>query len=144
MSIYQHGTFNTISQTNATISGGVTVWSRIGKKYQGGGYIDTSSLNAGDIIPAGTPVIFDGPGKQVTLVTGSALTLANLAKVNGLTENDVCIPTGVAEATCAVVYDGKIYANRANGGNGLPASLKAQLPAIEFIYEGDAPAEPES
>lgn len=144
MNTYQHGTFNTISQTKTTISGGVTVWSRVGKKYQGGGYIDTSSLNPGDIVPAGTPVIFDGPGKQVTLVTGSALTIANLAKVNGLTENDVCIPTGVVEAACAVVYDGKIYANRANGGNGLPASLKAQLPAVEFIYEGDAPAEPES
>lgn len=144
MNNYQHGTFNTISQTETTIGGGVTVWSRVTKKYQGGGYIDTSTLNPGDIIPAGTPVIFNGPGAQVTLVTGTAATQANMAKVNGLTENDVCIPTGVAEASCAVVYDGRIYANRANGGNGLPASLKAQLPAVEFIYEGEVPAEPES
>lgn len=144
MNTYQHGTSNTISQTEVPVGSGMTVWSRVGKKYQSGGYIDTADLNPGDIIPAGAPAIFNGPGQQVIPVTGSAATKANMAKVNGLIENDVCIPTGVAEASCAVVYDGKVYANRANGGNGLPASLKAQLSAIEFIYEGEAPAEPES
>lgn len=142
MNEYQHGTFNTIAQNKAVIGSGVAVWSRVNKKYQGGGSIDTTNLNPGDVIPAGTPVIFEGSDKPVTIVTGAAATVANMAKVNGLTENDVCIPTGVVEAACAVVYDGKIYANRANGGNGLPASLKAQLPAVEFIYEGEVPTEP--
>lgn len=144
MSNYLDGTFNTIAQNSTEIGGGCAVWARVNKCFQGGGYIDTTSLTPGTVIPAGTPVIFDGPGKKVTLVTGTALTKANLAKVNGLIFNDVCIPTGVVETTCAVVYDGKVYANRANGGNGLQVSLKAQLPCIEFIYEGAAPAEPGS
>lgn len=144
MSNYLDGSFNTIAYNSTNIGGGCTVWARVYKCFQGGGYIDTTSLTPGTVIPAGTPVILEGPGKKVTLVTGTALTKANLAKVNGLTFNDVCIPTGVVEATCAVVYSGKVYANRANGGNGLQASLKAQLPGIEFIYEGTAPAEPGS
>lgn len=144
MSNYQDGTFNTIAYNSTEIGGGCVVWARVNKCYQGGGYIDTTSLTPGTVIPAGTPVIFAGPGQKVTLVTGSALTKANLAKVNGLIKDDVCIPTGVKEAACAVAYDGRIYANRANGGNGLQASLKAQLPAVEFIYEGTVPAEPGS
>lgn len=140
MNDYQHGTFNTISQASASIGGDFPVWSRVREKYQGGGWIDTSSLSPGDVIHAGTPVIFNGSGKEVTIV--KITDKANLAKVNGLVFNDVCIPTGVVEATCAVVRNGRIYANRANGGDGLPRSLESQLPGIEFVYEGDAPAEP--
>ena len=92
------------------------------------------------MIHAGTPVIFQGPGQKVIIVKITDAT--NLPKVNGLIFDDVCIPSGVVEATCAVCYDGRIYANRANGGNGLPESLKAQLPAVEFVYDGAAPAEP--
>lgn len=138
----QNGTFNTIAQNTESVGGGFTVWARVDKVYQGGGYLDLDTLNAGDVIAAGTPVIFDGPGKKITVVTGTAATKANLAKVNGLVFNDVCIPSGAVEATCAVVRAGRIYASRANGGNGLQKSLEAQLPMIEFIYEGDAPAEP--
>lgn len=140
MENYQFGTFNTISQSSASIGGDFPVWSRRNKCYQGGGWIDTTDLNPGDVIHAGTPVIFQGPGQKVIIVKITDAT--NLPKVNGLIFDDVCIPSGVVEATCAVCYDGRIYANRANGGNGLPASLKAQLPAVEFVYEGAAPAEP--
>ncbi len=140
MNDYQHGTFNTISQAKFSIGGDYPVWARMNKCYQGGGWIDTTDLEPGTVIHAGTPVIFQGPGKQVIVV--KITDAENLAKVNGLVFNDVCIPTGVVEATCAVAYDGRIYANRANGGDGLPMSLKAQLPAVEFVYEGDAPAEP--
>lgn len=141
MNDYQFGTFNTISQAKASIGGDYPVWARVNKCYQGGGWIDKSKYNPGDVIHAGTPVIFQGAGKEVIVVDITDAT--NLPKVNGLIFNDVCIPTGVVEAACAVCYDGRIYANRANGGNGLPLSLKAQLPAVEFVYEGDAPAEPE-
>lgn len=140
MENYQFGTLNTISQASASIGGDFPVWSRRNKCYQGGGWIDTTDLNPGDVIHAGTPVIFQGPGQKVIIVKITDAT--NLPKVNGLIFDDVCIPSGVVEATCAVCYDGRIYANRANGGDGLPASLKAQLPAVEFVYEGAAPAEP--
>lgn len=140
MENYQFGTFNTISQSSASIGGNFPVWSRRNKCYQGGGWIDTTGLKPGDVIHAGTPVIFQGSGQKVTVVKITDAT--NLPKVNGLIFDDVCIPSGVVEAACAVCYDGRIYANRANGGDGLPASLKAQLPAVEFVYEGNAPAEP--
>lgn len=140
MENYQFGTFNTISQASASFGGDFPVWSRRNKCYQGGGWIDTSDLNPGDVIHAGTPVIFQGPGQKVIIVKITDAT--NLPKVNGLIFDDVCVPSGVVEATCAVCYDGRIYANRANGGDGLPKSLMAQLPAVEFVYDGDAPAEP--
>ena len=140
MNDYQSGTFNTISQSRHTIGGSFPVGSRRNTCYQGGGWIDTTGLDPGTVIHAGTPVIFQGPGKQVIIV--KITDAENLSKVNGLTFDDVCVPSGCVEATCAVCYDGRIYASRANGGDGLPLSLKAQLPAVEFVYEDDAPAEP--
>ena len=135
------GTFNTISQGKVfEIGGDYPVWARVREVYQGGGNIPLEGLNPGDVIHAGTPVIFDGPGKDVIIV--KITDGENLAKVNGLIWNDVSIPNDCISATCAVVRNGRIYANRANGGEGLPKSLMAQLPGIEFVYEGEAPAEP--
>ena len=59
-----------------------------------------------------------------------------LTDVNGLVFNDVCIPTGCTLATCAVVYAGRIYADRVFGG-GIPASVEKQLPMIEFVRESE-------
>ena len=135
------GTFNTIAQGDVfSIGGDFPVWTRKNKLYQGGGNIPDAKRVAGTVIPAGTPVIFNGPGKDVTIVEITDKT--NLAKVNGLTSDDVVIPTGCISASVGVCYDGRIYANRANGGKGLPKSLMSQLPAVEFVYEGEAPAEP--
>lgn len=135
------GTFNTIAQGEVfSIVGDYPVWTRKNKLYQGGGNIPLDGLDAGTVIPAGTPVIFNGPGKDVTIV--KITDAENLAKVNGLTSDDVAIPAGCVSATCGVCYDGRIYANRANGGEGLPKSLMSQLPAVEFVYEDEAPAEP--
>lgn len=136
------GTFNTISQGKVfEIGGDFPVWVNQQNLllYPGGNYIELSGdYNAGDVIHAGTPVIYEGPGKKATIVEISDA--ENLKKVNGLIFNDVCIPNDCISATCAVAYSGIIYANRANGGEGLPESLKAQLPQITFIYEGEAPA----
>lgn len=59
-----------------------------------------------------------------------------LADVNGLVFEDVCIPEGCILATCAVVRAGRIYADRVFGG-GIPKSVEAQLPMIEFVRESD-------
>lgn len=56
--------------------------------------------------------------------------------VNGLVFEDVCIPEGCILATCAVVRAGRIYADRVFGG-GIPKSVEAQLPMIEFVRESD-------
>lgn len=127
----QAGTFNTIGKGSAQIGGHFPIWSRVDHVYQGGGVINTADLNAGDVIPAGTMVHFDGPGKPVTIVAADASTTV-LKTVNGLIYNDVCIPEGCTLATCAVVRAGRIYADRA----GLPAGIDAILPMIEFVREG--------
>ena len=136
------GTFNTIAQgTVFEIGGDYPVWvGPMRELYPGGGNIDLSEYSAGDIIHAGTPVIYNGPGKDVTIV--EITDAENMKNVNGLVFNDVCVPENCISATCAVAYKGKIYANRANGGEGLPKSLKSVLPEITFIYEGEAPADP--
>lgn len=54
--------------------------------------------------------------------------------VNGLTFEDVCIPEGCTLATCAVVRNGRIYADRVVGATILPA-MEANLPMIEFVRE---------
>lgn len=59
-----------------------------------------------------------------------------LTKVNGLVFEDVCIPEGCILATCAVVRAGRIYADRVFGG-GIPKSVEARLPMIEFVRESD-------
>ena len=235
MNARQLGTFNTIAQNGVQIGGDFPVWSRVDKLYQGGGYLDLTKFKPGDVIHAGTMVKFNGPGKQVEVITAegvagvkevvtltvkkgctangdlilvlngkfvevpltttentaelvaaeiekkkSVLTEWNVSKsgatvtftqktakettvnavyvnntgadtemaitakgvtasgslsdVNGLVWNDVCIPEGVTLATCAVVYAGRIYADRVFGG-GIPSSVEAQLPMIEFVHE---------
>lgn len=69
---FQNGTFNTISQNSAQFGGNFPVWSRVKELFQGGGKINLTGLKAGDIIGAGTPVVFAGPGKEVTLLRGEA------------------------------------------------------------------------
>lgn len=59
-----------------------------------------------------------------------------LTDVNGLVFEDVCIPEGCILATCAVVRAGRIYADRVFGV-GIPKSVEAQLPMIEFVRESD-------
>lgn len=235
MNTRQSGTFNTIAQNGMQIGGDFPVWSRIDKVYQGGGYLDLTKFKPGDVIHAGTMVKFNGPGKQVEVITadgvagvkevvtltvkkgcstnGNLILILNgksaeialtttentpqlvaakieaakstftewnasisgatvtftqknakgtvgnavyanntgadtemiitakgitasgsLANVNGLVWNDVCIPEGATLATCAVVYAGRIYADRVFGG-GIPASVEKQLPMIEFVHE---------
>ena len=123
---YNYGTFNTVAKSGITFGGDFPIWARVEDVFVGGGTVTGS---AGDVIKAGTMVIFNGAGKAVTIVKATDTT--NLSKVNGIIWNDVCIPEGKLVATCAVVRKGRIYADRA----GIPASVEAQLPMIEFVRE---------
>lgn len=133
MANLQKGTFNTIAQGSAEFGGSFPVWSRVDKLYQGGGFLDVADYNAGDVIGAGTMVIFNGAGKEVTIV--KATDTDNLEKVNGLIFEDVCIPEGCIHATCAVVKSGRIYADRV--ASGIPAAVEdnVRLAEIEFVRE---------
>lgn len=87
----QLGTFNTIGQFQSRFGGHFPVWSRVDKLYQGGGTIDTSGYDPGDVIPAGTMVKFNGPGKQVQIITSDGVTGAKevlkLKITKGCTKN---------------------------------------------------------
>lgn len=56
--------------------------------------------------------------------------------VNGFIFEDVLIPEGCTLATCAVVRNGRIYADRVIGAEILPAMETNMRQAIEFVREG--------
>lgn len=72
MKQFIRGTFNTMYSGAAEFGGGFPVWARVKELYQGGGRIDHSKFSAGTVIGAGTPVVFNGPGKDVKIVAGPA------------------------------------------------------------------------
>lgn len=90
-----------------------------------------AQLYAYMFIPGNTGVTGDIEGTVKGAPAGGKLT-----DVNGLVFEDVCIPEGCILATCAVVRAGRIYADRVFGG-GIPKSVEAQLPMIEFVRESD-------
>lgn len=103
------------------------MWARIDKCIQFGRKIDLSGYSAGDVIPAGTMVIWNNSSDTVTVVAASDT--ESLASVNGLIREDVVIPDGAVFASCAVVIAGKIWADMTD----IPTSVESQLPMIEFI-----------
>lgn len=90
-----------------------------------------AQLYAYMFIPGNTGVTGD-----IEETVKGALAGGMLTDVNGLVFEDVCIPEGCILATCAVVRAGRIYADRVFGG-GIPKSVEAQLPMIEFVRESD-------
>lgn len=129
----QSGTFNTIGGFNSEIGGNHVVWVRVERVEHFGGNLDVSAYNVGDVIPAGSMLIFDQTANTIEVV--KATDTEKLANVNGLLLNDICIPSNPVLATGAIVTSGKIYADRA-GADGIPPSVEANLPMISFIREG--------
>ena len=128
------GTFNTIVQGSQKIGESKVIWSRVRELYQGGGTIDPDKFPPNTIIPAGTMVKFNGPGKEVDIVTADGnpgtkevniLVIANGATAEGnisitLNGNDVNValtgnetPEAIAAAIAATAFAG--YNVTANG-----------------------------
>lgn len=128
------GTFNTIVQGSQKIGESKVIWSRVRELYQGGGTIDPNKFPPNTIIPAGTMVKFNGPGKEVDIVTADGsegtkevniLVIANGAEEAGnisitLNGNDVNValtgnetPEAIAAAIAAATFTG--YSVTANG-----------------------------
>lgn len=81
---FQKGrTFNTMMQQSMQFGGDFPVWSRVDKVYQGGGTIDLSKFQPGDVIHAGTMVKFNGAGKQVQVITADGV--AGIKEVDKIT-----------------------------------------------------------
>lgn len=150
------GTQNTMSQkTGIQLTGDVQVWARVDKVAHLGRLVDLEDYEAGDLIPAGTGLIFtsnqyaeivDIAELAETVATGSAAgaseeeaaagtaASAKLAEVNCLSYNDVRIPDGCIRATIAGVEAGKIWAEAAGITEDASKLLTGLHGNIDFIY----------
>lgn len=129
------GTVNTIGASKTEIGGGKVVWAEVRRVIQFGRKIKLASYHAGDVIPAGSMVVWDNESDECTIVKASELAAPDgsgtveASSINGLTYTDVCIPEGCTDATTAIVISGKIWADATD----VPASVEKNLPMIEFI-----------
>lgn len=128
------GTQNTMSQkTGIQLTGDVQVWARVDKVAHLGRLVDLEDYEAGDLIPAGTGLIFTS-NQYAEIVDIATASNEKLAQVNCLSYNDVRIPDGCIRATIAGVEAGKIWAEAA----GITAEKAALLTGlhgnIDFIY----------
>lgn len=125
-------TNNVMATYSKEVGGDYPVWIKKGDNLQGGGLVNVADIPTDTgVLQEGTMLIFNGIGKAVTVVKSTDTD--NLAKVNGLLSERVRIPLDktVIDVTCAITREGKIFADRA----GIPASVEALLPKIEFVRE---------
>lgn len=129
------GTVNTIGKRKFELGGGQVVWAEVRRVIQFGRKIDVSKYNAGDVIPAGSMVVWNNTSDTCTIVKASELKApegsgtVEASTINGLTFEDVVIPEGAVDATCAIVTSGKIWADATD----VPTVVEKNLPMIEFV-----------
>lgn len=125
-------TDDTAAKVAAKIAAGTyTGWTA---KAKGDVVTFTASANEAKEAPVFAAAATGVEAEFEVLVEGVDPDGSDLTDVNGLIFEDVYMPEGTIHATCAVVRNGRIYADRVLGG-GLPASIESQLPAIEFVRE---------
>ena len=128
------GTQNTMSQKTGTpLTGDVQVWARVDKVAHLGRLVDLEDYEAGDLIPAGTGLIFTS-NQYAEIVDIATASNEKLAQVNCLSYNDVRIPDGCIRATIAGVEAGKIWAEAAGISEEKAALLTGLHGNIDFIY----------
>lgn len=128
------GTQNTMSQKTGTpLTGDVQVWARVDKVAHLGRLINLDDYEAGDLIPAGTGLIFTS-NQYAEIVDIATASNEKLAQVNCLSYNDVRIPDGCIRATIAGVEAGKIWAEAAGITEEKSALLTGLHGNIDFIY----------
>lgn len=116
---------------NKIAAGSYTGWTA---EAEGDVVTFTASDNEAKEAPAFAAAATGVEAEFEVLVEGVDPDGSDLTDVNGLIFEDVYMPEGTIHATCAVVRNGRIYADRVLGG-GLPSSIESQLPAIEFVRE---------
>lgn len=138
----------TLDDTAVTIAVAATddTAAKVANKIAAGSYTGWTAEAEGDVV---TFTASDNEAKEAPVFAAAATGVeavfkvlvkgidpdgSSLEDVNGLIFEDVYMPEGTIHATCAVVRNGRIYADRVLGG-GLPSSIESQLPAIEFVRE---------
>lgn len=138
----------TLDGTGVTIAVAATddTAAKVANKIAAGSYTGWTAEAEGDVVtftasdneakeaPAFAAAATGVEAEFEVLVKGVDPDGSSLEDVNGLIFEDVYMPEGTIHATCAVVRNGRIYADRVLGG-GLPSSIESQLPAIEFVRE---------
>lgn len=138
----------TLDGTDVTIAVAATddTAAKVAAKIAAGTYTGWTAEAEGDVVtftasdneakeaPAFAAAATGVEAEFEVLVKGIDPDGSSLDDVNGLIFEDVYMPEGTIHATCAVVRNGRIYADRVKGG-GLPSSIESQLPAIEFVRE---------
>lgn len=138
----------TLDGTGVTITVAATddTAAKVANKIAAGSYTGWTAEAEGDVVtftasdneakeaPAFAAAATGVEAEFEVLVKGVDPDGSSLEDVNGLIFEDVYMPEGTIHATCAVVRNGRIYADRVLGG-GLPSSIESQLPAIEFVRE---------
>lgn len=138
----------TLDGTDVTITVAATddTAAKVANKIAAGSYTGWTAEAEGDVVtftasdneakeaPAFAAAATGVEAEFEVLVEGVDPDGSDLTDVNGLIFEDVYMPEGTIHATCAVVRNGRIYADRVLGG-GLPSSIESQLPAIEFVRE---------
>jgi hypothetical protein len=138
----------TLDGTDVTIAVAATddTAAKVATKIAAGSYTGWTAEAEGDVVtftasdneakeaPAFAAAATGVEAEFEVLVKGVDPDGSSLDDVNGLIFEDVYMPEGTIHATCAVVRNGRIYADRVLGG-GLPSSIESQLPAIEFVRE---------
>lgn len=115
MAVADSNTQNVVGRsTKVSIGGGETVWLKIDRRIEVGRPVNSSDLP----LHAGQMVIFDATDTTKAVTVVKATDTDNLAKVNGLVENDVFAGniTEDVNATCSIITSGKLRFNLVNGG----------------------------
>lgn len=115
---------NTFGRTEKTFGGGVPVWKRVDTILGGGATVDISSLEVGEIIPAGSMIAV---ADKVGTIVKSTETEA-FASVVGLTRNDIVKEEGKNIGTATIVVEGVAIAERID----VPAEVQKALTRITF------------
>ena len=100
---------------------GIPVFQKVLETARGGFSLDITGLTKGDILPAGTPMTYDGATRKAKKAN------ANGSDVKGL----LYVPVKIEEdTTVSIVTRGTVYENRITGG--VAEAIKSKLPLIIF------------
>ena len=100
---------------------GIAIFQKVLETARGGFTLDTAGLTKGDILPAGTPMSYDGATRKAKKAN------ANGSDVKGLLYTAVKVDD---DATVSIVTRGTVYEKRITGG--VAEAIKSKLPLIIF------------
>ena len=100
---------------------GIAIFQKVLETARGGFSLDITGLTKGDILPAGTPMSYDGATRKAKKAN------ANGSDVKGLLYTAVKVDD---DATVSIVTRGTVYEKRITGG--VAEAIKSKLPLIIF------------